>query len=539
MEKLSIIILFHNNPRINMVIDSLIDQKLSDDEIIIVNDHSNPECLQILDRYRNNNSVSIISSDMAGNRSYNRNLGARQAKNPVLLFVDGDIVLMKGCLDLLKSEIQCDCVATFGNIIQGGNTPEQMNLLLGMNYLDFLEKSPELDDFFALDIAHDSRIDRVHSCVLSKSKWQLFYSGYCMVKADAFKKIGGFNETFEGWGAEDVELGYRLEKIGDLKYVENAYAFHLSHNRDFWVISNSNKKNLYLFYQQCPATDIELFLACNLNIQTLDAIDYIKNKMIKLNIYPKHILNKKGELSISIPTREHPNGSVAYLDSFSNRIELDIMGMALPFNNAQFDCANLTTDIFNYPEPIATTILQECWRVSERVLIYKSNQKKPTMFWNSALVNSIFANKSKMDRIKHNAYLINDFSFSDKGEYYEITGGIATKMPDFNINNLPEIYPDRHNKIFSYLLFDFTNNLSDEQIADIAQEKKIEIRGVYRIPTFTDNCNLVLSNCIYGELQLLNLPFIYVLKKPTTIDMTDVWWNYTQRKNDIIYYCHT
>src|SRR5699024_10597636 len=116
-------------------------------------------------------------------------------------------------------------------------------------------------------------------------------------------------------------------------------------NRDFWVISNSNKKNLYLFYQQCPATDIELFLACNLNIQTLDAIDYIKNKMIKLNIYPKHILNKKGELSISIPTREHPNGSVAYLDSFSNRIELDIMGMALPFNNAQFDCANLTTDI--------------------------------------------------------------------------------------------------------------------------------------------------------------------------------------------------
>lgn len=538
MEKLSIIILFHNNPRINIVIDSVINQKHADDEIIIVNDHSSNEFLSILDRYRNDNSISIISSDIAGNRSYNRNIGARQAKNSVLLFVDGDIVLMEGCLDLLKAELQYDCVATFGNIIQGGNTPEQMNLLLGMNYLDFLEKSPKLDDFFALDIAHDPRINKIHSCVLSKSKWQIFYTGYCMVKADAFNKVGGFNETFKGWGAEDVELGYRLEKIGDLKYVESAYAFHLSHNRDFWAILNSNKQNLYLFYQQCPAADIELFLACNLTIQTLDAMDYIKSKLIKLNISTEHILHKKGEISIIIPSSTHPNGSVSYIDNSSKKIELDILGMALPFNNAQFDCANLNTDIFNYPEAIATKILQECLRVSESVLIYKSKQKKPTLFWNSTVINSIFSNKSKTDRIKYNAYCINDFSFSDKGEYYEITGGIATKMPDLNINNLPEIYPERHNRIFSYLLFDFTNNLSDEQIIKIAQEKKIEIRGVYRIPTFSSANNLVLSKVIYGELQLLNMPFVYVLKKPMTIDMTDIWWNYIQRKNDMIYYYH-
>lgn len=537
MEKLSIIILFHNNPRINIVIDSIINQKHDDDEIIIVNDHSTEECLRNLDCYRNDSSISIISTEIAGNRSYNRNIGASHAKNPVLLFVDGDIVLMKGCLDLLRTELQCDCIATFGNIIQGGNTPEQMNLLLGLNYLDFLEKSPKLDDFFALNIAHDSRIDKIHSCILSKSKWQIFYSGYCMVRADAFNEVGGFNETFKGWGAEDVELGYRLEKIGDLKYVGNAYAFHLSHDRDFWAILNNNKQNLYLFYHQCPVADIELFLACNLNIQTLDAMEYIKNRIINLNISPKHILYKKGQLSITIPSSAHPNGCVSYLDSSSKRIELELIGMALPFNNAQFDRANLTTDIFNYPEAIATKILQECLRVSERVLIYKTNRKKPTMFWNSSVVNSVFANKSKTDRIKYNAYFINDFSFSDKGKYYEITGGIATKMPDLNINNLPEIYPDRHNKKFSYLLFDFTNNLSDEQIIKIAQEKEIEVKGVYRIPTFTDD-SIVLSKVIYGELQLLNMPFLYILKKPMTIDMTDIWWNYTQRKNDMIYYCH-
>ena len=46
--------------------------------------------------------VTVINSDIVANRSHNRNIGAERAKHELLLFVDGDIVLLDNCLTLIK-----------------------------------------------------------------------------------------------------------------------------------------------------------------------------------------------------------------------------------------------------------------------------------------------------------------------------------------------------------------------------------------------------------------------------------------------------
>ncbi len=43
--------------------------------------------------FESRGSILLIQSEIIGNRSHNRNLGAKKAKNEILVFVDGDMVL--------------------------------------------------------------------------------------------------------------------------------------------------------------------------------------------------------------------------------------------------------------------------------------------------------------------------------------------------------------------------------------------------------------------------------------------------------------
>ena len=166
MKAISIIVLFHNNDHFDMVINALLKQKIDDDEIIIVNDNSDQIHLQEIEKFRKVDGITIINADKSGNRSYNRNFGAANSRSELLLFVDGDMVLMDNCLHLIRMALISGYVGAFGNIFQGGNTPEQMNLLLGFDYLEFLKSDATIENFYKLNIAHDRRTNLIAENVI-------------------------------------------------------------------------------------------------------------------------------------------------------------------------------------------------------------------------------------------------------------------------------------------------------------------------------------------------------------------------------------
>ncbi|MCH5165042.1 MAG: glycosyltransferase family 2 protein [Clostridiales bacterium] len=535
MENISFIVLYHNNERFNIVIDALLKQRQDGDEIIIVNDHSDENHIKLLSKYDKEKDITVINSDVVANRSHNRNIGANRAKHAFLLFIDGDIVLLDNCVNLIKLALISGYDGAFGNIIQGGNTPEQMNLLVGFDYLKFLESNPKLEDFFKLNIAHDRRMGLIPENIVYRTEWQFYYSGYCAVTKKAFEACGKFNETFVGWGAEDVEFGYRLEKYGKIKYLNGAYAYHISHQRDLFAIMQNNKKNLYLFFSQQPTNEVEIYMAFHLSANILDSMKYIRDKVVELNLCVEHNLQSVGELSVLPVSNKYPFGCIAYIDDNSNVNEMQLMGIALPFNDNQFDYANLSTDIFCYPEIVAVKIVQECFRVSKCVRIYKK-QKREHIFWNSAVINALSTRMSGMDRTNYHARVINDFMFSDNGEYYTIVGGIVPKMPYVHIDNLPIIYHEKNTEK-ECLLFDFTKDgLMDSEINQIADQYSLKIKGVYRIRLCNQTGKIKLSEIILGEMQLLSTPFTYVLDNDTVVDTNDIWWKYKTRGCDKIIY---
>src|SRR6185437_5928269 len=73
----------------------------------------------------------------------------------------------------------------------------------------------------------------------------------CSVEAEAFWLVGGFDESFCGWGAEDLELGYRLFHAGQHFVVSRrAWSIEIPSERNTAVINQSNRHNTlaYLTY---------------------------------------------------------------------------------------------------------------------------------------------------------------------------------------------------------------------------------------------------------------------------------------------------
>lgn len=91
----SIIIPVYNTPREQLVeaIDSCINQTYRDIEIIIVNDGSEKECLDILETFASKDErIKLISGDNGG-VSWARNKGLESATKKYILFLDSDDLL--------------------------------------------------------------------------------------------------------------------------------------------------------------------------------------------------------------------------------------------------------------------------------------------------------------------------------------------------------------------------------------------------------------------------------------------------------------
>jgi hypothetical protein len=76
----------------------------------------------------------------------------------------------------------------------------------------------------------DMRYQHFVSCGFDLSNraipWNLFFGGNCSVRTSDFWEAGGFDESFIGWGGEDMELAFRLYRRG--------LTFRIS--RDAWMV---------------------------------------------------------------------------------------------------------------------------------------------------------------------------------------------------------------------------------------------------------------------------------------------------------------
>ena len=165
-------------------------------EIVVVDDGSTDETARLLADWATstNPPVRVATPPHNVGRAAARNLGARTARGRWLLFLDDDIVAPEGLLQA---------------------------------HLDLLQEDPRrgtighaVTDPQVVDAPHFRYIDSrgVARLPAGPAPARYFMTQNAAVPREAFISVGGFDERFEGYGFEDMEVGFRLEEEAGIRF---------------------------------------------------------------------------------------------------------------------------------------------------------------------------------------------------------------------------------------------------------------------------------------------------------------------------------
>lgn len=532
MINFSYVVLFHNNNSTDCVVETILNQSIDGDEIILVNDHSDNDNLRMFDRFLG--QIIIVHTDLKGNRGYNRNFGAAYAQNEYILFVDGDIIFLPNAILSMRESMERGNIGAVGNVICSNNTIPQMNLITGTDYLNMVQTEVTWERLANLGLYYDRRQSFLFDKIALNTVWEYFYGAYCAVKKEVFDRIGGFETNFVGWGVEDDELGYRLHLEGRLEYNQSAYGVHAPHMRNLYQCLISNRINLYRFLAKFPSNLLELHITYGNTVRMHQVLSYIKEQLLSSHTRLFEFEDIENCIYINELTKDFPNGYIRFIDNKFNSHILELYGIALPFKNKNFNIAFCTENLFIYPEPFLTAILSEMLRVAHKIHIIKVD-KPMRIIWNTEMING-FSHVSAAGRIIYCPTKICDFDIIEFDNYYQITDGIASKLNEHFV--VPEnfYHPELFNKeTDQYILFNLTSEeMTDSEIFSLEKKYDITINNYYNVKVIIPHKEIRLSHILYGDIYRIHTPIIYVIPEKHDIIKDDKWWNYSFRSKDIV-----
>jgi glycosyltransferase involved in cell wall biosynthesis len=204
MLKVSVIIPNYNYGRfLDRAVDSVLNQSIKPDEIIVVDDGSTDDSLEVLRSF--GDAVTIVEQSNAGVATA-RNKGAEIAAGELLAFLDAD--------DYWYTEKLEKQLERFSD-------PDIGFVHCGVTNVD--ESGNKIDDYLA------GREGWVGDALLKFQPAVL--ANTLIVRRAEFEKIDGFDTTPELHPSEDWDLCYRLSRVCKLGFVREPLLYYRHHGR--------------------------------------------------------------------------------------------------------------------------------------------------------------------------------------------------------------------------------------------------------------------------------------------------------------------
>jgi GT2 family glycosyltransferase len=187
------------------VLPTLAAQTLATDayEILLCDSASTDGTHDLIGRLRIPN-LTVVPVN-GGERSGARNAGIRAARGPIVLFTDADILADSR---LVEEHVRAHRLHGGAAIVGWESRVDSLS-----DYRDVLA-APE-------------RRHRLHPLRPRRLPWFFFLTGNASIERDLLVRAGGFDEAFTGYGHEDLELGYRLHRMGvAIRYHPAAVNYH-------------------------------------------------------------------------------------------------------------------------------------------------------------------------------------------------------------------------------------------------------------------------------------------------------------------------
>ncbi|MBN2664233.1 MAG: glycosyltransferase [Bacteroidales bacterium] len=233
--KFSIIVPVYNRPEeIDELLESLLDQKYSNFEVIIVEDGSKIDCKNIVDKYSEKINIKYFAKENGGPASA-RNYGFEKITGEYCVFFDSDIIVPSDYLQIVYEQLKKEYVDFYGG-------PDKAhanfnNVQKAINYA--------MTSFFTTGGIRGGKKN------LDKFYPRSFNLG---VSAKAFKQVKGFGDMRFG---EDIDFSTRLFKTGfKSRLFIDAFVYHkrrTKFSQFFKQVHNSGIARIHL-YKMYPKT---------------------------------------------------------------------------------------------------------------------------------------------------------------------------------------------------------------------------------------------------------------------------------------------
>lgn len=186
------------------------------DEFVVSDQGSGVEVLEEVERFVAGIGATLVTSEPPEGAEWSqakcRNAGAKVAEElgaELVFFLDNDILLPKGTIDNLATVVE-------------GSHPRAPSADIAIPVVADGQRF-----YFASDIP-----DHLLNLDMGTPRPG---SGCILLRLDHFKEAGGYDESFVGWGSEDIVMLWRLEKMGHLKHVlEEVVLYHQPHDENPW-----------------------------------------------------------------------------------------------------------------------------------------------------------------------------------------------------------------------------------------------------------------------------------------------------------------
>lgn len=245
--KASLLITFYNNlPELDLILKRIMLFSF-DIEIIIADDGSKIKSNEIFTKYRKNGlKIKHIWQPDGGFRASKiRNLAALCSNQEYLIFIDADCIPDE------------NFVAAHTKLAKKGFFLSGTRLLLSNKLKKYFFNNPDfkinfLNCFFFFLLGHTNKLlyklpfNMTLINPLRKKNWKKVQTCNLSVYKSDFTNIGGFDESYIGWGLEDSDLIVRLINSGvyKKKIIRGAVVFHLWHEIYSRNNLSSNKDRL-------------------------------------------------------------------------------------------------------------------------------------------------------------------------------------------------------------------------------------------------------------------------------------------------------
>ncbi len=537
---ISIIVITCNNPTIYECLHSVKQQMDKNDEIIVVDDHSSKEYWTSLQAYCIRYAIRLLSTKIHGNRAHNRNLGAHKAKNPVLLFLDADMVLLDSSLPAIKAAYATKSHAAYiGTRSAGRYDPLRMRLFTGIDIPEVVQQKSQFHFLSTLFSVQDSRINsKIYTENLPEQKyyWIYYFSCCCTVLRDLFDKIGGFDESFMGWGVEDVDLGYRISLNGTLSFLRGFHGIHVPHNRETLYAEQDNCRNLKQLLKKSQRFDVELIAVYRMSaIQLETAREYLSRLQI-LRLSHIHPVETRDTLYINCISLDTPYGQIVHFDQSGMRKTYEMLGMATFFEDNSISTVIISSNIVLYPASVICGIIQEGLRIGKEVFL-KGALPSFRLDWKG------FPNLTCLQPQRRNEYRIHDMMelkfekmqgediYLIKSDYLELEPSkqIPQKLP------LQQATKERY-PTCTYCAINLTRGTGYKLLLLQLQEMlNIRLTGIYSAEDYTVSNQACpqFPEYLYGLLSL-RTPIVLIVKDLEQFSLNFPMWTEREHISDIV-----